>query len=122
MNIKYLVSILLLATGLAASASQIAFATGGGRGHMFVTNDQTRVAFGSLVRVGYLTTAGDLSTFTEFATTTISHPGAAPNNVGGFLTIPAENLNGPANVAARNKQIYLWVYNAATAAAATQQG
>jgi hypothetical protein len=122
MNIKYLVTILLAVTGLSASASQILWATGTGRGHMFTTNSGARLDAGSLVRVGYLTTAGDLSTFTEFAATTISHPGAAPNNIGGFLTNPAENLNGPANVAARNKQIYIWVYNAPTAAAATEQG
>ena len=115
MNIKFLASCIVAVSSIAASASTINFATGGGRGHMFVS-DGNRLVSGSLVRVGYVTTAGDVSTFQEFATTTISHPSAG-FQIGGFLTNPASSDTIAA--AAKGKQIYLWVYNAATAAGAT---
>ena len=102
-------------------ASAIQFATGGGRGHMFVTNDAARVVATSLVRVGYLTTPGSLSSFVEFAATTISNPGSTPaTQIGGFLTIPAASPTVAA--AAKGAQVYLWVYNAASSGVATQAG
>ena len=119
MNMKYLVCTFIAASSIAASASAIQFITGGGRGHEFVTTTGDRIAAGSLVRVGYLTTADNLSTFTEFATTTISNP-SNTLLVGGFLTIPASSVT--VAQAAKGAQIYLWVYNSATAGTATQAG
>jgi len=119
MQIKQLLPLILIATGTLATGSAIQFVTGGGRGHMFVLSPANdRVAFGSLVRVGYVTTPGDVSTFMEFATTTISHPGAAvAAQVGGFLTNPAASSTVAG--AAKGKQIYLWVYNGTTTGGST---
>lgn len=120
---RILTTILLLAASTGSLfASAIQFATGGGRGHMFVMSpptDNVRVPALSLVRVGYVTTPGNLSTFVEFASTTISNP-SPTFPVGGFLTSPAASTTiAPA---AKGAQIYLWVYNAPTAGASTQAG
>lgn len=117
-----LTTILLLAASTGSIfASAIQFATGGGRGHMFITSnpDGARVPALSLVRVGYVTTPGDVSTFVEFATTTMSNPSAAIL-IGGFLTTPANSLTVAA--AAKGAQVYLWVYNSPAAGTATQAG
>ena len=103
-----LIIALSLASTLASKAAFISFATGGARGHQFVLNDgTTRVAFGSNVKVGYLGTPGDTSTFIEFGTTTINNP-LSTQPIGGFInTKTGDN----ANVAGiRNQQVVLWVY------------
>jgi PEP-CTERM motif len=117
-----LVILSLVALAANVSASAIQFTTGGGRGHMFVTSDgSSRVPAGSLVRVGYLMESGNIGSFQEFATTTISHPGSAVAvQVGGFLTIPAASTT--VATAAKGAQIYLWVYNTNSAANASQAG
>ena len=88
---------------------------------MFVTSnpDNVRVAALSLVRVGYVTTPGDVSTFVEFATTTMGNP-STTFPIGGFLTNPAASSTVPA--AAKGAQVYLWVYSGTTSGASTQQG
>lgn len=120
-------SILLALTGLAAQAATINWANGGGRGHMFTTSDTSdRVDAGNLVRIGYFETAGDInSAFIEFGTTTVGDPGAAPNNIGGHIPAAGKAINNTTaegNSLFASKQLVIWVYNASTAAAATEQG
>ena len=110
------------AFAVSAQASTLAFATGGGRGHQFILSDgATRVTAGSLVRLGYLATPGVMDSFVEYGRSTISNPSPAIA-IGGFLTTPVNNTTPADNTAAQGKQIYLWVYNAPTAGAATQHG
>lgn len=106
-------SLLILAAILGSAslskAAFISFVTGGARGHQFLLSDgATRVATGGLpVKVGYLTTPGDSSTFVEFATTVISNPlSTAP--IGGFINTKTGDNPNVAGI--RNKQVAIWVY------------
>lgn len=84
---------------------------------MFVLGDGTRVAAGSLVRVGYFETANDpSSTFVEFGTTTLSSVG---DQSGGHILASGQSIANAATTFA-NRQLYIWVYNAGTAAGASQ--
>jgi len=106
---KTLAFLTLFAAGSTVSqAAFISFATGGARGHSFVLSDgATRVTAGSNVRIGYLTSPGNVGTFVEFGTTTINHP-LTSQQIGGFInTKTGDN----ANVAGiRNQQVVVWVY------------
>lgn len=119
--VKYSI-LLALALMPFANASTLTFGTGGGRGHTFLTSGGQRVNdASSLVKVGYLSEAGNTSTFVEFGRTTLSDP-SPTIDIGGFLTTPVANNDGAANRAAQGKQIYLWVFNSGTEAGATEQG
>jgi hypothetical protein len=111
---------LLLGTLLVAASSNAAtieWGNGGGRGHMFVLGNGTRVAAGSLVRVGYFEEAGNPSSaFVEFGTTTLSNPGGDAQ--GGHILGTGQTITNAATTF-NNRQLYIWVYNAPTAAAAT---
>lgn len=102
-----------------ASAATIEWGSGGSRGHMFVLGNGSRVAPGSLVRIGYFETPGNTSsTFFEFGTTTLATPGG--DAVGGYIPAAGQAVTSNQTTFA-GRQLYLWVYNAPTAAAATQQ-
>jgi len=115
---KILLSISALVLAGSAQAATINWANGTGRGHAFVLGDGvTRVPTGSLVRVGFLSTANDASSFVEFGTTTMGDPGGGV--VGGHIPGAGKSITTDTTNFA-NRQLYIWVYNAATAAAATQ--
>lgn len=117
---------LLTAIAPIAEGATINWASGGGRGHMFVTGDGARVPTGSLVRVGFFQEPGNInSSFIEFGTTTVGDPGTSGALVGLGGHIPASGRSIANNSVEGNSnfddvQLYIWVYNAPTAAAATQ--
>jgi hypothetical protein len=106
---KILLPLAFLAISTSLSqAAFISFSTGTARGHQFVLSDgATRVAVGSNVRVGYLTTPGDTSTFVEFGTTSIANP-LSSQPIGGFLI--DQTTNNPEVTGIRNQQVVVWVY------------
>ena len=111
---KTILSLALLGTfTLASKAAFISFATGGARGHQFLLEGGvTRVVTTAnnpiaRVRVGYVTTPGEISTFIEFATTTINNP-LTTQTIGGFVNTATGNNADVAGI--RSRQVVLWVY------------
>jgi hypothetical protein len=98
---------------VASEAAFISFATGGARGHQILLEDgATRVVTtaadpAARVRVGYVTSPGDISTFVEFATTTINNP-LTTQPIGGFINTATGNNSDVAGI--RNQQVVIWVY------------
>ena len=108
--------ILGLVATVSSNAASINFDTGSGLGHMFVTSGGARLAIGSLVRMGTLSTPGDANSFVEFARTTINNTGGA-STFTGFLR-DGVTIATPAEAdAIKGKQIFLYVYNAQGVAA-----
>lgn len=101
-------------------ASTLVLSGGGGRGNQVVVGD-SRIAAGSLVRLGYLAEGTNLSSFVEFGRTTIGNPAPAIT-IGGFLGGQIDNNDPAANTAAQGKQIVLWIYNAATIEGSSADG
>lgn len=133
MKIKYLTGLFLLAAAQASFAALTLNIVGNpNSGSFFVTsNNTTRVADGSLVRIGTFETAPDPNStfeqlaaqFTEFATTTIGHSAAAGANKGMInRTNIVDGPNQPGDSFFAGKQVYIWVYNSATADATADQG
>jgi hypothetical protein len=128
-------SLILLSLVCAVANSNAALAlnvaTNPNTGAYFVLSDgTTRLPDGNLVRIGTFATApaADASAatlaaaFTEYGTTTSGHSAAAGANKG---MINRSGVAAGAGVNETNftgKNVYLWVYNAPTAAAATQWG
>lgn len=128
-----LVSFLSLASVLSSEAAlTINVSTNPSTGPYFVlSNGSTRNSDGNLVRIGSFAAAPAAGStfealnaaFTEFATTTTGHSAASGANKGminrsGIVDAPG----GAAETSFQAKQVYIWVYNAPTAAAATEMG
>jgi hypothetical protein len=76
-----------------------------------------------LIRIGYLATPGDVNSFVEFGTSTIKSAGvgisAQPSKIVGSVI----NNNGEGDDASFNgRDVYVWIYNASTAAASNMWG
>ena len=100
-------------------------------GAYFVLSDgKTRLPDGNLVRLGTFDAApaADASAatlaaaFKEYGTTTSGHTAAAGANKGMINRSGVAAGAGVSEAAFTGKSVYLWVYNAPTAAAATQWG
>ncbi len=113
---------LLMASVLSAEATSVSLSSLGNTGPAAYLNDGvTLVPNGSLVRIGTFSTPGDLSTFVQFGTSTVkTYPslGGNPGKVVGSVASGTEEDDTQFN----GKDIYIWIYNAATEAAATQSG
>jgi hypothetical protein len=105
----------LIITQFAHSAA-VTIGTGGARGHQFLTSNTetpTRVSIASSsVRIGYLTTSGDSSTFQVFGNSAISNP-ISSATIGGFVSTatsdnPAAGSNPALSVIA-GRQLAIWV-------------
>jgi hypothetical protein len=114
MKIKILSLLAAMSFASNADAAAITIGTGTSRGHQFVLSDgTTRVSVNpaNTVRIGYLTTAGDSSTFVNFGTTTISNP-LSTQPIGGFVTNQSNDnpaANGVGNSIIANQQLAIWV-------------
>lgn len=121
---KLLLSI-LAASATWASASTVSLSSGGATtpSPTVFNHANTAIVTSGLVRVGMLTDPADPGTFVEFGTSSISFAGLGTNRREGKVTGPVANNNLEADDAQFNgKDIYLWIYNASSAAAATEQG
>lgn len=129
---KLLVALAVLQAGavLSHAVITISFAQNPTTGPLIITSLATGgvpVPDGSLVRIGTFAAPpnalGNLDTdygsFQEFATTTIGRDGT-PNSNGVLLRGGAAGIGGPDSFAGQS--IYIWVYNAPTAGAATDEG
>jgi hypothetical protein len=77
---------------------------------------------GGLIRVGYLATPNTPSSFVEFGTSTVKNSGVGtsirPSKVNGSVN----NVTEADDAAFNGKDVYVWIYNAATEGASTQSG
>ena len=128
-------SLILLSLASAVANSNAALAinvsTNPTSGAYFVlANGTTRLPDGNLVRIGTFdavpaadaTQAALASAFKEYGTTTSGHSAAAGANKGMINRSAIAAGAGVSEAAFTGKNVYLWVYNAPTAAAATQWG
>jgi len=77
---------------------------------------------GSLVRVGFLATDGVASSFVEFGTSVLGNGGAFAGARPSKLNGGVQNVTETDDAQFNSKTVYVWIYNAATQAAATQSG
>ncbi|HWB02460.1 MAG TPA: PEP-CTERM sorting domain-containing protein [Verrucomicrobiales bacterium] len=123
---KKLLLSLLAASASWVSASTVSLSSGGSTSPsptVFNNANSAVVANGSFVRVGMLTTAGNTDTFVEFGTSQIRNAGLGATARPGKLTGEVINNNLETDDAQFNaKDVYIWVYNAPTAGAATEWG
>ena len=127
MKLSLLVVLSVLSAVSWTSAATINFANGGGRGNVFLLSDgTTRVLAGSLIEVGFYSTAGDTSSaFTLFGTTTMGDPGTGVNAIGGHIPGAGKSFSSTlsdGNSTFEGKAFVLRVYNAASVGLATQIG
>ena len=127
-------SLILLSLAAAVANSNAALAinvsTNPTSGAYFVLSNGTRLPDGNLVRIGTFdavpavdaSQAALASAFKEYGTTTSGHSAAAGANKGMINRSAIAAGAGVAEAAFTGKNVYLWVYNAPTAAAATQWG
>jgi hypothetical protein len=123
---KYPVLTLLAGLFFAGScqATDVTLSSNASGPAVFNATNTAKVANGSLVRIGMVSnTSNPAASFTEFGRATIRSAGLAPNEVPGKITgnVTAAGPDTTHDVF-NGKTIYIWVYNAATAAAATEQG
>ena len=112
---------LFLASGLGAAT--INMDTNTTKGMKIVDpDDASRLADGSLVRWGTMVGGVSALNFVQFATTTIVSVGTtSPTNaIFGFLRTPI--TFGVVQPTLANQQVYMWVYDTATALATSDQG
>jgi len=118
---KLLLSI-LAASASWASATSVLLSSAPTGPTVFGVDHASMIPNGGLIRIGFLATANDVNSFVEFGTSTIKSagPGAAakPSKVAGTVNNVTENDDAQFN----GKDVYVWIYNAATAAASTQSG
>jgi len=122
---KKAITALLLGTALVAKATTLSFSTTRTGPAVFDSTNTLVVPNGSLVRVGTISNESDPNaTFVEFGTSALASAGANPATARpGKLVGDATPSLAEANHTQFNGQtIYLWIYNAPTAGAATQQG
>ena len=131
LQVLILFSLVTAATnGIAALAINIA--SNPTTGAYFVLSDgATRIPDGSLVRLGSFAAAPATDStlaqlelaFTEYAATTSGHTAASGANKGLINRANiADAPGGATEVSFTGKNLYIWVYNTPTAAAATQFG
>jgi hypothetical protein len=116
---------ILAATASWVSASTVSLSSGGATtpSPTVYNHANSAVVTSGLVRVGMMSNPADMSTFVEFGTSAITFAGIGTNRREGKINGPVANNNLETDDAQFNgKDIYIWVYNAATAAAATEQG
>jgi len=115
---------LCLATAACSQASTVTLSSTYYGPAAFNATNTAKVANGSLIRVGMVTDlANPAASFVEFGTSTVKNAGAGSNLVPGKIAGTVTQSQPETGHDVINQQtVYLWVYNAATAGAATQQG
>jgi len=117
---KLLLSI-LVATASCASASTLLLSSNAAGPTVFDTGNGTVVAAG-LIRVGMLTDPANVNSFVEYGTSTIKPAGLGAGQKQGKVTGSVTNVTEADDAQFDNKDVYVWIYNAATAAASNQSG
>jgi len=113
---------ILAATASWVSASTVSLSSQTIGPSVYDVTNTTLVPNGGLIRIGFLATPNTPSSFVEFGTSTIKGAGVGtgikPSKVNGSVFNATETDDAAFN----GKDIYVWIYNAATAAASTQSG